>query len=214
MVAEGNRIEAIKALNEVLASILFKDPGNMAVIKSRMLELVVVLSRAVAETNAEQDRLFEINRESMEKITGSDNLEQICLYVARTLEKYLDLSVSGQSKLKNRSLQLALSYIHSHLEEKLTLGAVARQAGIGPFRLAHLFREIMGTTFVDYVTNQRISLARKLLVNSDLTATEIAFRVGFSDQSYFTKIFKIIAGVTPKKFQTENKKLQKYFSGA
>ncbi|MFH1760005.1 MAG: PocR ligand-binding domain-containing protein [bacterium] len=210
-IASGDRVDAIKGLNEILGNILFKDIGNLPLIKARIMELIIILSRAVSNIEGSQDDVFSINREYTEKISRSENLEEICLLVAQIMEKFLNLSQTIQTKTRNRSFQMAINYIQNNLNEKLTLKSVARQAGIGPFRLAHLFREILNTTYVEYLNSFRVEAARKLLATSDLSATEIAYKVGFSDQSYFTKIFKKMAGITPKKFQMENRRLQRYF---
>jgi two-component system, response regulator YesN len=79
LVAEGNRREAGRALNDILGSVLFKDPGNLPVIKTRIGELIVVLSRTVTEASREQDHIFQANREFLEKISLAESVDEICL---------------------------------------------------------------------------------------------------------------------------------------
>ncbi len=210
-VASADRMSAIKILNDILGNILFGEAGDLPMIRTRMQDLVIILSRAVQENEPDQDRIFQISREYVKQIGEAAQVEKMCLCLAEALERFLNMAESGQAKQKHRALHLALAYVHGHFGEKLTLRTVARQAGISAFRLAHLFPQVLGLTFVDYVSSLRVNSARKLLAASDLTATEIAFRTGFSDQSYFTKVFKKIVGMTPKRFQIENKRLRQYY---
>jgi len=73
-------------------------------------------------------------------------------------------------------------------------------------RLAHVFKEQMGITLVDYLTNVRIERAKKLLLATDQNCTEICFEVGYNNQSYFTRTFKDLVGMTPRQFRIKNQR--------
>ena len=60
------------------------------------------------------------------------------------------------------------------------------------------FRREMGETFVPYVNKLRVAMAIRLLEESDLSMSEIAFESGFTNQSHFTRIFKRLAGTPPR----------------
>ena len=86
---------------------------------------------------------------------------------------------------------------------------VASKAFLTPVYFSRLFKANMGVNFTDYVNKLRVDLACKLLLNNDITLVEIAQLCGFNDQSYFSKIFKNIVGISPKKYKNEKGKIIK-----
>jgi two-component system response regulator YesN len=67
----------------------------------------------------------------------------------------------------------------------------------------------MGITIVDYLTSVRIERAKQLLLATDQNCTEICFEVGYNNQSYFTRTFKDLVGMTPRQFRARNKREDK-----
>ena len=67
-------------------------------------------------------------------------------------------------------------------------------------RFHHVFKDYTGMTPKEYINNIRISRAKELLVNTDMTMSEIAERTGFYDQNYFSRMFKKHTGSCPKNY--------------
>ncbi|MDJ0595617.1 MAG: AraC family transcriptional regulator [Pleurocapsa sp. MO_226.B13] len=103
----------------------------------------------------------------------------------------------GLSSLK---LRRAIDYIQAHLAEDLSLDAIATEIGMSRFYFCRLFKQSTGITPYQYLIKCRIDRAKVLLRQGKLGITDIAVEVGFSNQSHFTKHFKRLVGVTPKKF--------------
>lgn len=95
-------------------------------------------------------------------------------------------------------------YIHAHISEKLSVEALASAFYISTAQLCRLFKKKLNMTVIDYIMHQRISLAKELLGDENLTITAVATRTGHNDYSYFTKIFKRITGMTPREYRKEN----------
>ncbi len=64
----------------------------------------------------------------------------------------------------------------------------------------------MGITIFDYVTSVRIERAKHLLLATDRSCTEICFEVGYNNQSYFSRTFKSVVGLTPRQFRGHNRR--------
>ena len=75
--------------------------------------------------------------------------------------------------------------------------------GMSQRNFTRRFRNATNTTPLKYLQNQRLSEAKTLLQNSNLSISETAYRVGYIDVSYFTKLFKEFAGLTPKQYRTQ-----------
>ena len=85
--------------------------------------------------------------------------------------------------------------------EELSLTRVADFVNISPNYLSEEFKRVTGSKFVDYVARARIEKACKLLSNSNLRISEIAFEVGFQSLSQFNRVFKKLSGKSPTEYR-------------
>jgi YesN/AraC family two-component response regulator len=67
-----------------------------------------------------------------------------------------------------------------------------------------LFKQEMGVTFTDYLNQVRINKSCELLTNTSLNLIDVSLQAGFDDQSYFSKVFKKLKGITPKSYRNGN----------
>jgi AraC family transcriptional regulator len=100
--------------------------------------------------------------------------------------------------LTHAQLQQALDYIHTHLDQDLSLAEIARVTSISSTYFASLFKGATGISPHQYVIQQRVEKAKLMLSKTDLAITDIALQVGFSSQSHLTQQFKRLTGMTPK----------------
>jgi len=101
------------------------------------------------------------------------------------------------SRLKN-----ALAYMEEHYPEKVTLEDLAEAAGVTPKYLCRSFCSLTGKTPISYLNEYRIDCACELLRTTDDSMLEIAGLCGFSDQSYFVRLFKRQKGITPGQYRS------------
>jgi len=108
------------------------------------------------------------------------------------------LSISAaENATYSRTLARLFSYLRDCLGEPVSLTSAATEVNLSPTSLAHLVKRETGKTFVELVTEHRISYAKELLLYTNLSIKEIAFRAGFSDVSYFSRRFRQIEGSAP-----------------
>lgn len=93
-------------------------------------------------------------------------------------------------------------YIREHCNENLTLEKIADISGFSKFHFSRLFKQFTNVSYYKYLNKKRIEYAEKLLVDKELTITEIALQCGFSSLSAFIRMFKIIKECTPTQFKT------------
>lgn len=98
-------------------------------------------------------------------------------------------------------LKTAIAYIQEHLHQPIALAELAAVARMSPRYFASLFKQSTGVTPYQYVLQSRIDRAKSLLRRSDLSLVEIAHRVGFQNQSHFTRIFRQYVNATPKAYR-------------
>jgi AraC-like DNA-binding protein len=94
-------------------------------------------------------------------------------------------------------LQPLFAYLEQHYQEKLRLRDAAKLCGMSNSYFMCFFKRVTGQSFVSYVIHFRVAKAQLLLVNTDMSASEISLTVGFCDQSHFGLVFRNLVGVSP-----------------
>jgi len=106
-------------------------------------------------------------------------------------------------------LRRAIEFMHDNYSRELALEEIAGAAYLSEFHFARMFKQITGVTPHYYLANLRLERARKLLLETTLPISEIAWMVGYQSQSHFTRVFRSVTGVTPRAFRNARP-----FSGA
>lgn len=111
-----------------------------------------------------------------------------------------------QQDTGNVHVEKAKQYLNTHLTQEIRTEDVAKAVGVSPFHLSRLFKALTGQTMREYLTAARIEAAKQLLAASDRSIPQIASLLRFCDQSYFTRIFRQLTGMTPGQYRKENQR--------
>lgn len=98
-------------------------------------------------------------------------------------------------------MKVILKYIENHYKDKITIEDIANEAGISQSHLMKYFKNTMGTSFIGYLNEYRLTMASRLLVSSDSSILDIAAEVGFDNLSYFNRTFKKKFTMTPSAYR-------------
>jgi two-component system response regulator YesN len=205
----GDRTGAKEILNSILGTILFQNAGDLGVLKARLLELLSILSRSAVEGGVDINVILEKNIGYVNKVMQINDQGDLCAWISTALNEFIELVYSSQDARKVTQISGAINYIDANYDKAITLAEIARASHLSASRLAHVFREQMGMTLIDYVTNVRIERAKELLLSTEQSCTEICFEVGYNNQSYFTRTFKELVGMTPRQFRVQNKRSER-----
>lgn len=104
--------------------------------------------------------------------------------------------------LPRHKLRAALEYIEEHLDSELALDDLAAVTHLSPYHFARMFKASTGLPPHQYLISRRVERAKQLLrCGDDLSLAQVAARTGFWDQGHFTRHFRRLVGVTPKRFR-------------
>jgi transcriptional regulator GlxA family with amidase domain len=103
--------------------------------------------------------------------------------------------------LPPRALRRVREFIETHLEETVSIQALADIAGLSMFHFARAFKQSEDMTPHEYLVHCRVQRAKDLLTDSKLPLSEIALASGFSDQSHLARRFREHVGVTPSNYR-------------
>jgi len=172
----------------------------------RLLELLIVLSRSAVEGGVDVNTMLEKNLAYVNKVMQIETQEDLCAWISAALNEFIELVYSSQDARKMTQIRPAINYVDANYDKPITLTEIARASHLSVSRLAHLFKDQMGVTLMDYVTEVRIERAKELLLGTDQSCTDICFQAGYNNPSYFTRTFKSLAGATPRQFRVQNRR--------
>ena len=134
-------------------------------------------------------------------------LIEIFVWLGREQSLCLKSSGTGNNTYKKYMEKFLgiCDYISEHCTENITLEEAAKRAGFSKYHFSRLFKYFTNVSFYKYVNRKRISYAENLLINPELTVTEVSSLSGFDSLSSFIRMFKIIKGCTPTDFRSMHK---------
>ena len=103
--------------------------------------------------------------------------------------------------LSTRAVRRAIEYMQANLAESVRLEDIASAAGLSVFHFSRTFRHETGVAPHRYLVEARIVRVKTLLLESEESLASIAGEAGFSDPSHLSKVFRRLAGTTPKQFR-------------
>ena len=116
-------------------------------------------------------------------------------------KKVLEMAITNYSKSKYTGNK----YIENNYMQKITIGDIAAAVGFSESHFMRYFKETMGTSFVEYLRDYRLTIASRLLTSSDSSILNIAAETGFENLSYFNRVFKEKYKMTPRQFRKESR---------
>ncbi|MDR1029507.1 MAG: helix-turn-helix domain-containing protein [Treponema sp.] len=197
----GDHETGRRILNELLAILLFSNPDHFKYIQFRAIELVVLLSRTNITPGNTEKVILETNNHYLKRIQHAQNIEELTDILHLVVEHLAGQIFSFQGIRHASALRKAERYIWEHYTHKISLQEIADVSGLSAPYFSTIFKEEMGENLSSYLNRLRVEKASRMLVETDLSLSEIAGACGFEDQSWFSKIFKTYIGVSPGKYR-------------
>lgn len=201
MIVQGDKQGAQELINQLLGHLYFSSPKDFAFIKNRAAELVVLFSRAAIEGGADVQQIFGQNRNILQQISRFETLDELSEFLTAMFYRFVGY-VFDFSQIEHTDIvHKTVNYVRAHYSEKITLDDVAGHVYLSKSYLSRIFKEELGSSFTDFVNAVRIQKSKELLKDQSISLANIADLVGFSDQSYFTKVFSRAEGMSPGQYR-------------
>ncbi|MFD1176220.1 helix-turn-helix domain-containing protein [Paenibacillus puldeungensis] len=146
-------------------------------------------------------QMLSVEREKAiwQRLQGSLSMKELLSLIVSLMGQ----SRSGFSSKKSSELLMisAGDYIRNHLGNDFGIEDIADYLGISSSYFCLLFKNHFGETFVEYLTRQRMEMAKCLLRSSERSITQIGAEIGYQERRYFTKVFQKYTGMTPSDFR-------------
>ena len=163
---------------------------------------IALCSRAAIDGGLPPESAYQISGYYIEKCDATENAANMLLYRNKAIMELAGyIRNQHESPSASNYSERCKDYIRKHYREKIYLQDIADSLGLSPTYLSRRFSKDTGECVQDYINRIRVYHASNLLLYSDRTLSEIAFYVGFPNQSYFGKIFKKFKNMSPKAYQ-------------
>lgn len=128
-------------------------------------------------------------------------IESIYLETEHEKEPLSEENPVIQTSQVNRFVDQAVEYINENYMEDLSLTNVAGRVGVTAAYLSSLFSQTLDCGFIDYLNKIRVDRACNYLHDPQMKTYEVAYKVGFHDEKYFSRVFKKITGMNPSQYR-------------
>ncbi|MBD5459744.1 MAG: helix-turn-helix domain-containing protein [Lachnospiraceae bacterium] len=201
--------QTLLCLKNLLASLLTGSGGNLKWIKARLSELLVMISRTAIENGAPEGNAMLLLRRYRKASPSLDSFDSLSAWTVKLIgdfmEEYTRCAGTGHTAAINKCLQ----YLDVNYSRQISLESAAQQIGLTPAYLSRIFKKETGCSFNQYLNRIRITKARDLLRYSRMSLSDIAMHTGYNDQSYFTKVFQRITGMSPGNYRKKHSHMKK-----
>ena len=200
-VLSGNTEGAKAILNEMLGRIYFTSGNNVEIIKTRAIELIAFLSRAIIENKGDERTVYQMTDSFLRAITKTNDLTELSYVLLEALDKFTNLAFSNVTTTNLAIIKKSIQYMNDHYNSNPTLEEVAGYVSLNPTYFSTLFKQKTGVNFSGYMMRLKIERGKWLLKDSNLPLATIAAELGFESQSYFSNVFKRLTDMTPKQYR-------------
>jgi len=197
----GDNTAGKRILKELMDQASSTCHENLEILRIRAIELLVLLSRASVSSDKTRKVPIEDNQRNMTRLQESKTLEELIENLQLAATGMAGRLFSYQGLQHASALLKAQRYIWENYTKKISLKEISRASGLSAPYFSSIFNEEMGENLSNYLNRLRIEKAAAMLTETGKPLNEIATLCGFEDQSWFSKVFKNITGVSPGKYR-------------
>lgn len=152
--------------------------------------------------------MYELLRQRLKSVTTKKQTEEYAAFMINLLQRLRSYElqfdtqrVTDQRQRVPHHVERIMRWVDSHFKETFQLEKLAEELHFSTYYVSHSFRKTTGSTITEYITTRRMKEACLLLETTSMSISNIAEELGFSNPSYFCKIFKLNVGMTPKQYR-------------
>ncbi|WP_195283196.1 response regulator transcription factor [Harryflintia acetispora] len=205
LLEQGRMLDALDAMVQYTRDILSTASMEELKLKALLSNIVYQIIDYLEEAELPLEHTVELRRNLIVRISNtrfSGELLQLTEQLAEELQQYCIVK-------KKPSEEMILDYVETHYAQQLSLYDLAKQFSFNYHYLSAYFTTHYQKSFTEYLNTVRIQKAQQLLQENILSVAEVGAQVGYTDNSYFSRVFKKSLGVTPTAYRKQYQKRQR-----
>lgn len=203
----GEVIKIFHSSSEVNDLGILSQKSQLRNVKNLSICLITLATRAAVEGGVHYEAALTLSDLYIQKLEEIHDLNDVSILCGKALVDFAERVQKSQHEIYSKPISLCRHYIFNHIYDRLTLSDLAELVELNPSYLSSQFKKETGEALSEYIQRMRIDEAKKLIMFSSYSLSDICSLLNFTDQSYFAKIFKKYTGTTPRNFLKYSKKL-------
>ena len=167
----------------------------------QVLDLLFSLSKSSIQNGANPKNILPLQIKHAKELHDIESLTEIDKWMKEIIQEFFSYVNEGHNEQLLKSVQEVLRYLEEHYHEDIGLEIIAEKVGLSPNYLSSIFKQTIGSSFIEYITDLRIKKAKEKLHDLNLSVYEIAESIGYSSSQYFSRVFKNNVGMTPSAYR-------------
>lgn len=180
---------------------LLSTKSHIRNLKNQAIISISLATRAAVDGGLYPEIAYTMSDTFILQVEDTNETNQIYVLMMRYLYNLTDRVHTNKEKSHSRTVSVCQNYIYDYIFERISVHTLAQLVRLHPVYLSQLFKKETGFSLNQYIQREKIREAQKMLIQSDLSATEISALLQFNDQSYFSSIFKKLTGLTPNQYR-------------
>lgn len=168
--------------------------------KNLSIATITLATRAAISGGLHPEIAYSLGDSFIQDLEELQDIEDIHLFTENILYEFASRVEKAKRENHSRPIFQCKNYIYKHIYEPLSLQSIAEHLNMSPKYLSNLFKKEVGIPISEYIQQTKIEEAKKLMTFGEHSLSDIHALLNFTDQSYFTKVFKRYTGITPKQF--------------
>jgi AraC-like DNA-binding protein/ligand-binding sensor protein len=203
--ASGDPAMASEATDKILSlSISLAEEGgelDLKRLKALLLPVVSALTMDRLLRGEKWSKVMALHSNWIDEMGELDDLKKLCGWLEKLVLRSTETYQTRRNEIEEPLSERLVAYLQNHYAENICLETVSKKLGASQSSIMHKLKKEKGATFSKILNGIRIKEAKRLLTFTSFPLSEISRRCGFSDQSYFTKVFSKYVNVTPREFR-------------
>lgn len=169
--------------------------------RSRICEILIILNRK-ASSYIRVEPTYQL----YSKLVGMKDRECVERFAIRYVQGLIERFILQETEGNDEWVRKMEQFIQTHYRESITLEDGAKAVGFSTYYFSRLFKQYFQMTFVEYLTQVRVTQAKYLFDRTGSSVKEVCYQVGYREPNYFARVFKKATGVSPAEYQKERRK--------
>ncbi|MEG1867728.1 MAG: PocR ligand-binding domain-containing protein [Clostridiales bacterium] len=197
----GQPMDIDEALKNIVAEIS-QNTESIKEHKNNITALIFMLHNKCDDKNA-PNPITDHCINALSELEYIDNSEKLAPWAKKKIRSLLESAYYLPSMKNANMVYSALHYIHLNFRDHMTLQEISDYVHFSPPYFSKMFKKELNMTFTQYLTKVRIEESKHLLADTSTSLSDIPGLVGFEEQSYFTKVFRAVTGISPGKYRDQ-----------
>lgn len=202
-VREGKKEKLIQHLETIKMEGMsqLSKKSQLRSIKNQVIVYMALATRAAIDGGLYPEIAYTMSDLSIQKVEDTFDLQKILLIGDDLLFSLIDRMNETMDNTHSKAVNVCKNYIFNHLFEPISIQDLAALVHLSPVYLSQLFKKETGKPLGQYIQEEKIKEAQKLLVQTDHSIADIGMMLHFNTQSHFSSLFKKRTGLTPTQYR-------------